>query len=142
MNFGKFIGAVANVTPNLLFAFVTGWFNLFTNTSIMRADWGLRSERTGLALATALAIVFSLIFRKWPADNHKIWALRMLTIFAVLAVFSYGCSLFLDYPRTRQVQQLVIPVWDIASTACLVTITLSVLFGTMYAFAGESDPGI
>jgi hypothetical protein len=40
---------------------------------------------------------------------------------------SYECSLFLDYHRTRQVQQLAIPVWDMASMACLVAITISVL---------------
>src|SRR5262245_12021468 len=101
----------------------------------MRPEINPRIEQLGIATATFLAVVISLWLRGRPAALYGAAVRRLLFVSLILGVVGYGCSIYFSRPRSREVQELVKPVWDMVACAFIVAVILTVLFATMFALA-------
>ncbi|MDX8465734.1 hypothetical protein RFM26_08565 [Mesorhizobium sp. VK23B] len=140
MKISGFLGTLASVTPSLIVSFVTGWFDVFTGTSILRPQYAGHVEQTGIAIASFLAITSALLFRTRTADWLMTAALKLLLITVIFGILAIGCSVYLNHPRSRAVQELVVPMWDFTGVGCIVAATLTILFATMLALAQWAEP--
>ncbi|WP_296746977.1 hypothetical protein [Mesorhizobium sp.] len=143
MRISGFFGKVASVTPSLVISFISAWSDIFTGTSILPPQYTGQVERTIIAVASFLTIICGLLFRTWPAGSLKVTALRLSLAAAILCAGAIAASVYLDHPRSRAVQELLVPMWDFMGACCIVAVMLAVLFATMFAlrqWAGPEDP--
>ncbi|MBN9548950.1 MAG: hypothetical protein J0H31_08730 [Alphaproteobacteria bacterium] len=140
MKISGFLGTLASVTPSLIISFATAWFDVFTGTSILRPQYARHVEQTGIAVASFLAITCALLVRTRTADWLMTAAVKLLLIAVILGIFAIGCSVYLNHPRSRALQELVVPMWDLIGAGCIVAATMTILFATMFALAQWAEP--
>lgn len=120
-------------------AYVNSWVDLFKDTAILRPDVPYALINTSLALSVFLSIVFVLIGSSWDRAYKLRTSKNLLVISIVLAVWCYGSRLFLGWPRTRVLQNMVTSMWDLCACVFVVVVIMTVTFAAMYALSKSTD---
>lgn len=135
MTLGEIFKAAFAVVPSIAIGWVSQWADLFKGTLIMRPDASSRVSTTGVAVATLLAIVFTLLFWGRSAAFHKRVSLTLLVSSLLLVSLCYGIRFVLSGPNPRGAQESLIFAWDLATWIFIVAAVQTVLFSTLYAAA-------
>ncbi|MER9574918.1 hypothetical protein NKI78_04595 [Mesorhizobium sp. M0400] len=130
---------VFSITPSVALKFVEPWVNLFKGTAVLRPDVPIALVNTALAFSMFLSIVVVLIGSSWN-DAYKLRTTKNLLVVAVvLAVVCYGSRLFLAWPRSRVVQSMITPMWDLCGWVFVVVAIMTITFAAMYAFSTPAE---
>jgi undecaprenyl pyrophosphate phosphatase UppP len=136
VNPAKTIRTIASVVPSVLGGWVAQWADLFRDTLLFPPQTTDLTIKTGVAVATFLAVVVALLCSQWPRQWVLAFAIVLLCVsITALSLIIMWIEVRLTHPSSRELQEYLMQTWSTIGWVTVVTLVLTVQFATLYAMS-------